>query len=268
VSRHDRRAQAAMDRKGMAVSQIVSGYKNVAGHNVLALVVSYHGAKIETIKNLFGLEHAAQDAGHSFAVNGVGRTPLDLARNETVTQLLASKATVGLFLDDDCQVDEKWLPIALSLLSEERGIITAPCRLRGEKTVFNIAPTSPPFEVNGVRLMECSWTGFGCVLISRGVLETMHTRFAKLHYHSHFVPGAMSCGMFRSDIAPRRLLDIAEGDPEGRMYVLDDHIWSLRARASGFRIHATIDVNTVHDGYAGNFGATLTAHEAAKASSP
>jgi GT2 family glycosyltransferase len=242
------------------------------GHNVLALVASYHGVKGPTVKNLFALEQAAQDAGHSFAFESIDRTPLDLARNETVTKLLASKATVGLFLDDDCEVDPAWLPLALDLLKEDRfGIITAPCRLRGEKVVFNIDPITSPFEVGGMRVMGCGWTGFGCVLVRRDVLQAMHDRFPKLHYRSEKVPGRVSCGMFRSDIVSLRLLglpdppeeDIGTGLDKG--YTLDDHVWSLRARALGFKIWATIDVDTCHDGYRGNFGVELDAHEAEKA---
>jgi hypothetical protein len=109
--------------------------------------------------------------------------------------------------------------------------------------------------------MECSWTGFGCVLVLRNVLEVMFQRYPKLQYRSVKVPGAMSCGLFRSDIVPASMAGL-EG--ESREYMLDDHVWSLRALASGFKIHATVDARTCHDGFVGCFGETLDAYEASK----
>ena len=255
-NRHARRAQASVARRGGLGPSAVEHNaveRGAAEHNVLAVIVSYRGIDGLTSENLEQMKDVMLGAGHGFAHKTIRRTPLDLARNESFTCVRATPATAALFLDDDCQIDPAWLPRGVALLDAGLDVVTVPVRLRGEEIVFNIDPLGLPVDVAGERVMEVRWTGFGCVLVKRSVIDTMHEKLPTLHYESKKFPGMTSAGLFRSEILPNRTLGMP-GDPNARQYVLDDRVWSLRARALGIKLYATIDVDTCHDGYVGNFG--------------
>ena len=255
MSRHERRAAAAVTRRGGGPRAVPSDMASATAseHNVLAVIISYRGLDGLTSENLEQIKDVMLTSGHGFAHKTIRRTPLDLARNESFTLVRSTEATAALLLDDDCQIDPFWLPRALALLDAGLDVVTAPVRLRGEQVVFNIDPLGLPVDVAGERVMEVRWTGFGCVLIRRQVIDTMHEKLPTLHYESKKYPGMTSAGLFRSEILPNRVLGMP-GDPTARQYVLDDRVWSLRAGVLGIKIHATIDVDTCHDGYVGNFG--------------
>lgn len=251
-NRQERRALESVDRRAKRNPVPVSA-PETAEHNVLCVIVSYRGLDGLTSENLEHIKDAMFTAGHGFAHKTIRRTPLDLARNESFTLVRTTEATSALLLDDDCQIDPLWLPRALSLLDAGLDVVTAPVRLRGEEIVFNIDPVGLPVSIAGERVMQVRWTGFGCVLMKRSVIETMHEKLPSLHYESQRYEKMMSCAVFQSAIVPNKLLGVG-GDPATRRYVLDDRIWSLRAAALGIKVHATIDVDTCHDGFAGNFG--------------
>jgi hypothetical protein len=100
--------------------------------------------------------------------------------------------------------------------------------------------------------------------VSRVILEEMHARLKALHYRSHVRPELTSCAIFQSAIVPAYTLRADEANPDARLYVLDDRVFSLRSTTLGFEIWATIDTETCHDGYVGTFGKMLDAHEEAK----
>jgi hypothetical protein len=252
MSRHDRRAEASARRRMRAVSSATTAAE-AAEHNVLCVIVSYRGLDGLTSENLEQIKDTMLGVGHGFAHKTIRRTPLDLARNESFTLVRSTQATSALFLDDDCQVDPHWLPRALALLDAGLDVVTAPVRLRGEEIVFNIDPIGLPVDVAGERVMPVRWTGFGCVLMKRSVIDTMHEKLPSLHYESQRYEGMTSAAIFQSAIVPNKILGMP-GDPASRRYVLDDRIWSLRAAALGIKVHATIDVDACHDGYVGNFG--------------
>lgn len=277
MTRHERRAVAAKSRAERARARKLTDppFVPLERKHVLALVPSYHGASIETIKNLFAIEDVLRSQGHLFSFDGIGRTPLDLARNENATKFLSSNADIAIFMDDDCQVDPEWLGAAVEILgsrviddyeASKVEILSAPCRLRQEKIVFNIAPCDNPVWLHGMRIMECIWTGLGCVLVTRNVIEKMFDVAKNLQYQSWKTPGATSCALFKSEVVPVRILQTPDEDPEARVYVLDDRVFSLRAKATGFSIWAGIDAETCHDGLKGVFGETLDAYEASKVS--
>jgi hypothetical protein len=232
-------------------------------HKILVTIPTYHGVSMETVRCLFDMRTEAEKAGHSLTLVGIERMPLDLARNELTTVFLASTCDCVVMLDDDCQVDPTWIACAIELMDAGCEIVSAPCRLRGEQIMFNVTPITPPRDVGGSRVMECVCTGLGCVLVSRHVFEIMHERMPKLQYRSHTMPDRMSCALFQSAVVPIRVCGLEETG-ETPVYVLDDRAWSLRARAAGFTIYASIDVETAHAGYKGNFGAEVDKFEAAK----
>lgn len=225
-------------------------------HSILAVVVSYHGICGPTVECLDAMKDHALSKGIGFAYKVIPRTPLDLARNESLTLIRTTSATAALLLDDDVQVDSDWISSAVGLLSSDMPVITAPTRLRTVTPAFNVNLTELPHLKNGQRVARTLWTGFGAVLISRPVIDQMHDHFKNLHYASYRHTGQTSCALFRSEIATNRALGNV-GDPNEKVYILDDRVWSLRAQSLGIQIYATIDVNTCHDGYVGNFGVLL-----------
>jgi hypothetical protein len=202
------------------------------------------------------MKDAALVAGVGFAYKVISRTPLDLARNESLTLVRTTSATAALLLDDDVQVAPEWIVSAARLLSDSLPVLTVPVRLRGDGTVFNVALTELPRLEKAQRIARTLWTGFGAVLISRKTIDTMHDRFPNLHYESYRYPDQTSCALFQSQVATCRALG---EDRDGRKYILDDRVWSLRAQSLGIPIYATVDVDTCHDGHVGNFGKMLDA---------
>ena len=227
-------------------------------HSILAVVVSYHGICGPTVECLDAMKDHALSKGIGFAYKVISRTPLDLARNESWTLVRTTPATAALFLDDDVQVDVTWISRAVDLLSADIPVVTAPVRLRGNDVVFNVNLTELPRLKANQRIARTLWTGFGAVLVSRNAIDQMHDHFNHLHYESRKYPGKTSCALFRSEIATNRVLGYDE-NPDLRQYILDDRVWSLRAQSIGIPIHATIDVDTCHDGNVGNFGVKLDA---------
>lgn len=254
MNRHARRMQSATEATG-APHALVSKPQNL--QNILCVVVSYRGVSPATVENLDVMKEEALSKNIGFAFKVIGRLPLDLARNESWTFVRSTSATAALFLDDDVQVDPTWLPNAVRLLSENVPVVTAPTRLRRPgTTIFNVALTELPHFVSGQRVARTIWTGFGAVLVTRHIIDYMHEKYVDRHYKSTRNPGKTSCDLFSSTIATNLW---TSDDPNERHFVLDDIAWSLRARDLDIPIYATIDVDTTHDGLAGNFGRMLDA---------
>jgi hypothetical protein len=188
--------------------------------------------------------------------SSIYRCPLDLARNEGVTIFLSTTADINQCQDDDVQIAAEWLPKMIAALeTDEVDILTAPCRMRSEKNLFNIIPLTDPVMVAGLNVVECAWTGFGCVLIKRKVLETLFEREPD-KYRSTHMPKKTSAAIFRSGVLPAQRFFI-EAPADVNNYVLDDRIFSVKALEAGFKIHAAIDVPTIHDGMHGCFSEEL-----------
>jgi hypothetical protein len=222
--------------------------------NILCVVASYSGVSGETVECLDQMKDVALSHGIGFAYKVISRTPIDLARNESLTLVRTTQATAALLVDDDVQIDPKWIVSAAGLLSERLPVLTAPVRLRAERTVFNVDVIELPWLTRNCRVARTTWTGFGAVLISKAVIDQMHNHFSQLHYESHRYPGQTSCALFKSEVATCRVLG---EDRDGRKFILDDRVWSLRAQSLKIPIYATVDVDTVHDGRPGNFGKML-----------
>lgn len=231
-------------------------------HQVFTLLPSARGIHPETHWNLFDIRTELEKAGHHMAGASVYRMPLDLARNELATVALHTSCDVFLLIDDDVQVKPYWLPKMLDALDAGADIISAPCRLRDHEhggaqaaVMFNVIPEEGPFVLGELRTYTCSRTGLGAVLVKRKVLEVLHES-SKEKYASRMRPGKLSAPIFRSEIVQAKKM-VADAPEDLYVYVLDDFAFSQKAIEAGFKIHAAIDVPTVHDGMQGCFSQEL-----------
>lgn len=235
------------------------------------------------------MKTVVEKAGHGLHLATLYRMPLDIARNELMTAMLSTTADVQLALDDDCWLEPALSPVGVltMLAAIESGvdIVSAPCLMRGLDEMglqrFNIQPVtmSTPIETRGgVRLVECQWSGFGCVMIARHVLEKLHADAVKHDadlkinpradveprtYASQVVYEKISASIFHTRNVPASTY--MKGAPDVNVVALDDKAFCLKAREAGFKIHAAIDVTTSHDGMTGNFAEEMARRQAARA---
>jgi hypothetical protein len=228
-------------------------------HNLFVSCPSARGVLPATMWSVFDARTQVEAAGHRLHGAGVYRQPLDLARNEMVTVFLSTICDQNLLLDDDCQVAPEWVPRMMRALDAPGcDIISAPCLLRDHShggaqsaRLFNIRPMGMLVEMGGLRLLECEQTGLGAVMVNRKVIEALHAA-DKPHYASRLMPGHMSAAIFTSQVV--KATDLIDTAPEGmHVHTLDDVVFSRKVLKLGFKIHAAIDVPTVHDGMAGCF---------------
>lgn len=228
-------------------------------HNVFVSLPSVRGVHPETVWNLFDMRTELEKGGDRLHGSSTYRVPLDLARNESATIFLSTTCDTNLLLDDDVQIAAEWLPKMVAALDQGCDIISAPCRMRSEGNLFNIIPLTDPMEFAGLRVVECAWTGLGCVLVARRVIEKLF-ELEPEKYRSTHMPQKMSAAIFKSMIVPAQRFFI-EAPKDIQLYVLDDRVFSLKAIEAGFKIHAAIDVPTKHDGLTGCFSAELEKQE-------
>ena len=229
-------------------------------HNLFVSIPVARGVHPDTMWNVFNMRTELEKAGHLLHGGSMYRTPLDLARNELVTQFLSTTCDLTLLLDDDVQLppDGKSLLEMIRCIEGGAAIVSAPCRMRSEGGLFNIIPITEPFELGSVRVVECAWTGLGAVLVHRRVLEKLTEDLiaAGEGYRSTSCTGRTSAAIFRSIMVPARRLFV-EAPAEDQEYLLDDRAFSIRCLDAGFRIHAAIDIATRHDGRDGCFSQEL-----------
>jgi hypothetical protein len=230
-------------------------------HNLFVSLPSVRGVHPLTTWSLFNMRTELEAAGHRLHGSSVYRMPLDLARNEMATIFLSTTCDVTLLLDDDVQIQDGSIGTMLAAIDGGCDIVSAPCKMRGEG-LFNVVPTSAVLEMGGVRVVECAWTGLGAVLATRRVFEKLHEVTEK--YRSTLMPERTSAAIFRSRIEPERRLFV-EAPADVNTYLLDDRAFSMRAIEAGFKIHAAIDIGTVHDGMAGCFSEELEKLQRAQA---
>ena len=242
-------------------------------------IPSVRGVHPLTMWNVFDWRTALEKAGHRLHGSSVYRMPLDLARNELATAYLSTPCEMNLLLDDDVQVAAECIVPMMQAIEAGAHIVSAPCKLRDHSHggaigsgMYNVIPKSDVLvDKGGLRLLECSQTGLGAVLVSRHVMESLQASVACPPYASRLMSGKTSAAIFRSEV--RQASDLQQGAPEDlNVYILDDMVFSMKARALGFTIYAAIDVPTVHDGMAGNFGVEVdrirTDQELAERSAP
>ena len=215
--------------------------------NMTAILVtcpSYKGisdAEIRERVDASGLERL----GYAVSVACVRSGGLDVSRNELMTVARLALIPFVFMLDDDVSIEALGLD---AMVRAETDICSAPYKMRTDGNMYDVALMGEPFDRNGVRLMECAWTGLGAVLVRHEVLASMHSASAHLdlHYQSLAVPGETSCGLFNSMIVPMRRIDPTAG--QGAWHFSDDRAFSLRVREAGYKIHVAPDVRTNHRG--------------------
>lgn len=234
-------------------------------HHLFVSLPAVRGVHPLTTWNLHNMRTELEKDGHRLHGSSVYRMPLDLARNELATLFLSTTADVNLLLDDDVQIDPpSWVVQMMAAIDGGCDIVSAPCRMRSDGNLFNIVPLGMPTEIGGVRVVECAWTGLGAVMVQRRVFEKLVAEaLPSERYRSHMKPELTSAAIFRSRVEPARQFFV-EAPEDLNLYLLDDRAFSLRCHAAGFKIHAAIDVPTVHDGMSGCFSAELEKLERAR----
>lgn len=221
-------------------------------------VPSYRGISEEQAKkNSDAVALAA--AGHSaqFAVLN-GHALIDQARAELVTVFRSGDADAILMQDDDVMIDGDSI---LDMLKCEQGVVSAPCRMRSDGFLFNVVPITEPEGANGVLLAHTLWTGLGCVLVRREIIEAMCVEFEALHYKSQILPGKRSIALFNSLLVPCSELEEG-GSSEENDFLGDDRAFSVRLRSMAIPIWASLDARTIHRGIKGCMGDELRARGA------
>lgn len=234
-------------------------------HNLFVSLPSVRGVHPQTVWNLLNIRTALEKKGHYLHGGSVYRMPLDLARNEMATAFLSTTCDMNLLLDDDVQLPmTEAVPAMMAALDAGCDIVSAPCRMRSEGNLFNIVPLGLPTEMGGLRVVECAWTGLGAVLVSRRVMEKLHADAVaadsrpnplsrgRQTYRSTVMPDRLSAAIFQSSVEPAKQFFL-EAPEDLNLYLLDDRVFSLKCHAAGFKIHAAVDVPTLHDGMAGCF---------------
>ncbi len=236
------------------------------------MIPSARGVHPDTVACIWNIRTELEKACHKAHLATLYRMPLDLARNELGTAFLSTTADAALLLDDDVQIvpSEGALQM-IAAIKMGCDIVSAPCRMRSEGNLFNVVPTTEIARVGAVRVVECAWTGLGAVMVHRRVFERMHAlaterskkpactscgRAELETYRSTVMPKYISAAIFKSRIDPARRFFV-EAPLDENVYSLDDKAFSLSAVEAGFKIHAAIDVGTVHDGMTGCFGQEL-----------
>lgn len=105
-----------------------------------------------------------------------GATVIAKARTLAAHAFRESKCDVWVTCDDDVEVSLDALATMVSQCKKEPSIVVAPCLLRDTLTA-NIEPSSIAFETkapSGGRLQRIQSGGFGCVAMSRDVLEAVY----------------------------------------------------------------------------------------------
>lgn len=105
-----------------------------------------------------------------------GATVIAKARTLAAHAFRESKCDVWVTCDDDVEVSLDALTAMVSQCKKEPSIVVAPCLLRDSLTA-NIEPSSVEYETkapSGGRLSRIQSGGFGCVAMSRDVLEAVH----------------------------------------------------------------------------------------------
>lgn len=188
-----------------------------------------------------------------FGGRGTAKSPTQDVRDFDPDNI--DKHDVFVFLDDDVWGErEDCLDRLLALLEAGADIASAPALQRGNGRPNFIPAGEPialdtegfaiePFVLGRERVVECSVTGFGCVAIKRAVLERMTKVYENTWNRSIAFPGMKTWGMFNPII-----IQGSPEDPNSRWQLDDDYSWSQRALKAGFRIHAAIDIATLHRG--------------------
>jgi hypothetical protein len=220
---------------------------------VFAAFPSYNGITEEEAKRRCA-EPALVAKGHGVGVCViVGEALLDVVRASLTTVFMKSKADLVLYMDDDVAIDGESI-CKMVELAATYPVISAPCRMRGDGR-YNVHPTSMPDEHG---MMVCSWTGLGCVLVTRKVIEKMYAAYPRLWFKRATMPEATLVGLFNSVVVDAREFDPNTPDGVG-MHLGDDQAFSYRLRAQHIPIHAYVDAKTDHRGLPGNMRADMEA---------
>jgi len=231
-------------------------------NNIFVACPSYRGASEEDVKQLVSAEKL-EAAGYPYAVCVCkGMAHLDLARAELQAVYWKNKENFPLlgWQDDDVLVDSGSYLEMLRILERRPDIdvIVAPYKLRfsGERGapvgghLYSVSASKLEPDKDGV--CPVVWTGLGCVVVRKSVVERLYAKYPELCFPSE--TGSLACGVFNSLV-----VDGKEYDPsrEDRMFLGDDRSWSHRLGKAGVTVWAYLDAVTNHRGIVGCLGEDL-----------
>jgi hypothetical protein len=176
-----------------------------------------------------------------------GGSILPLARNQAVSDFLASDATDLVFVD----ADEGWEPGAvMRLISHPVDIVGGAVRLKKEPEEYALSwmPT-PELWADENGLIEVMGLGSGFLRLSRKAIETMARAYPELSYQDGGCTLGTAWALFDNSVH------------QGR-YWGEDTTFCRRARDRGLKIYLDPEIEFTHTGvktYAGSIGHWLRA---------
>lgn len=233
--------------------------------NIFVACPSYRGASNEDVEQLISapkLEAAGYPCG---IIVCKGMAHLDLARAELQAVYRKNNANFPLLLwqDDDVMVESTSLLAMLGILAKRQDVdvLVAPYKLRfsGERGapegshLYSVSAEAESLKADADGICPVVWTGLGCVLVRRVVVEKLYSGFRELCFPAES-PGAMACGVFNSMVVPAKEYN---SENHGNMFFGDDRSWSHRLKMIGIGIWAYLDAVTKHRDLAGCLGADL-----------
>ena len=180
---------------------------------------------------------------------------IDHVRTELVCAGLKTAADVMWLVDDDVTLTHP--EELVRMIGVDCDVLAAPYLNRHTKNFFTI-PVGDIERRGEVRIVETATVTLGATLVRRHVFEQMHAddRFADLRYDAVRTPGGKACALFQPGVMSAKLLgDILS---PARVYCGEDKMFCVRAHEAGFKLHASIDVETNHRGLVGCLADEIT----------
>ena len=168
--------------------------------------------------------------------------PLDVSRENMVRKALDAGFEWLFFLDSDVILPESALQ---ELFSVKQPIATGMYRAKKKGNDWSIweegkdskgLDSLTPIQSWPEKIITCTTTGFGCILIHKSVFEDFFLKFNKLPWF-----------LWTMNRHPGFMQSIEVPDPHMR-HVGEDFWFCLLARACGHKIYVNTDVKCMHIG--------------------
>jgi hypothetical protein len=212
---------------------------------VFAAFPSYKGISDVEARERFA-EGALRAAGHDTALAVLrGHALLDYARAELTAVFKSSGFDMVLYQDDDVAIEPSSICRMVKLAADRGIVVVAPYRLRTIGNMFSVFPIGEP-DADG--LVKCMWTGLGCVLVPKQVIEKLYVAYAGLLFRSELT-STEACGLFNALV-----VDAGEYEAQKKgqgVFLGDDRAFSHRLLEQCIPIYADVYAVTDHRGLRG-----------------